>query len=172
VSGRGRKGEEERERSGPREEKRRGSSNLPRCAPRVPRVPSFLPRRSTLQVSTSAPPPEPGHAVGLVRVIIIACTMPFTAIYHRERCPWDPNRSFKSLPPAVPSPRNVSPCHTLTPSPSPPHPSPPLHPIIHYYPTFISPSPSSQLSSRSTPPATTPLFPIPHPHPPPCLARQ
>jgi hypothetical protein len=39
-------------------EEAEGSCNLPRCGPRVPRVPSFLPRRSTLQVSTSAPPPR------------------------------------------------------------------------------------------------------------------
>jgi hypothetical protein len=61
------------ERREPGGEEGEGSCNLPRCGPRVPRVPSFLPRRSTLQLSTSAPPPEPGHAVGLVRVIIIAC---------------------------------------------------------------------------------------------------
>jgi hypothetical protein len=134
---------------------------VPRCAPRVPRVPSFLPRRSTLQVSTSAPPPEPGHAVGLVRVIIIACTMPpFTAIYHRERCPWDPNRSFKSLPPAIPSP--LSPQICLLPPLSDPFPFPiPLClSSALLYPPFIptTPSPSSQSSSRPTP-----LFPIPHP---------
>jgi hypothetical protein len=64
--------------------------------------PSILPRRSTLQVTPRAPPPEPGHAVRLVRVIITTCPMPFTAIYHRERCPRDPNRSLKTLPPLSP----------------------------------------------------------------------
>lgn len=150
-----------------------GSSNLPRCPPRVPRVPSFLPRRSTLQVSTSAPPPEPGHAVGLVRVIIIACTMPpFTAIYHRERCPWDPNPSFKSL--LLLSPllfllKYVSLHLSLTLSPSPPHSTPSLlHSIIPYLYslTFITPSPPTQSSSRPAP-----LFSSPSTSPP-CLARK
>lgn len=66
-------------------------SNLPRCPPRVPRVPYNLPRLPTLQVTpraltllSSLPPPEPGHAVGLVRVIISARRMPFTSFYHRE----------------------------------------------------------------------------------------
>jgi hypothetical protein len=56
-------------------------------------VPFNIPRRSTLQVTPRAltllcslPPPEPGHAVGLVRVIITTRRMPSTAIYHREIC--------------------------------------------------------------------------------------
>ena len=58
-----------------------------------------------------APPPEPGHAVRLVRVIITTRPMPFTAIYHRERCPWDPNRSLITLLPL--SPQNMSAPATL-----------------------------------------------------------
>ena len=111
-------------------------SNLPRCPPRVPRVPSNLPRLPTLQVTpraltllSSLPPPEPGHAVGLVRVIISPRRMPFTSFYHREislllkpfRPPSfsDENLSYKYVRPSR-SLRPIPPSYHPIPSPSTP----------------------------------------------------
>src|SRR5712672_1734727 len=80
--------------------------------------------------------------------------MPFTAIYHRERCPPPLFSLHKYV--------SLSPTYPLTLPPCPPHfTSPPSIPTL-LYPAFITPSPQGQSSPQPTPPATPPLLPLHH----------